>query len=50
MTRPHLSVAITNSAWAAVALGVFLWSLEWAGVSIALLGMGRERWLAARRR
>jgi hypothetical protein len=34
----------------AVAMGVFLWSLEWAGLAIALLGMGREHWLAVRRR
>jgi hypothetical protein len=26
----------------------FLWSLEWGGLTIALLGLGRERWLAGR--
>ncbi|MFM1798081.1 MAG: hypothetical protein RLZZ117_359 [Cyanobacteriota bacterium] len=26
-------------------MGVFLWSLEWSGVSIALLGLAREQWL-----
>jgi hypothetical protein len=26
----------------------FLWSLEWGGVTIALVGLGRERWLATR--
>ncbi|MFM7361975.1 MAG: hypothetical protein ACKO6F_11775 [Cyanobium sp.] len=26
----------------------FLWSLEWGGLAIALMGMGREHWLAAR--
>ncbi len=32
------------------AMGVFLWTLEFGGLTIALVGMGRERWLAARRR
>lgn len=31
-------------------LATFLWSLEWGGLTIALVGIGRERWLAARRR
>jgi hypothetical protein len=31
-------------------MAVFLWTLEWSGLTIALVGMGRERWLAARRR
>jgi hypothetical protein len=31
-------------------MAAFLWSLEWSGVTIALVGLGRERWLAARRR
>ena len=31
-------------------MGVFLWTLEFGGLTIALVGMGRERWLAARRR
>jgi hypothetical protein len=31
-------------------VAVFLWTLEWSGVAIALVGMSRERWLAARRR
>jgi hypothetical protein len=26
----------------------FLWSLEWGGLTIVLLGLGRERWLADR--
>jgi hypothetical protein len=26
-------------------MGVFLWSLEWGGVCIALVGLARERWL-----
>jgi hypothetical protein len=29
---------------------LFLWVLQGGGVSIALVGMGRERWLRARRR
>jgi hypothetical protein len=31
-------------------MAVFLWTLEWSGLTIALVGMARERWLAARRR
>jgi len=31
-------------------LATFLWTLEWGGLAIALVGLGRERWLAARRR
>ncbi len=31
-------------------MATFLWTLEWGGLTIALLGMGRERWLARRRR
>lgn len=30
-------------------MGTALWTLEWSGVAIALLGLGRERWLRARR-
>jgi hypothetical protein len=32
------------------AMATFLWTLEWGGVTIALVGLGRERWLAGRRR
>jgi hypothetical protein len=31
-------------------MATFLWTLEWGGVTIALLGLGRERWLRQRRR
>jgi hypothetical protein len=31
-------------------MGVFLWTLQFSGLAIALVGLGRERWLAARRR
>jgi hypothetical protein len=31
-------------------MAIFLWTLEWSGVAIALLGLGREGWLASRRR
>ena len=31
-------------------MGAFLWTLEWGGVTIALLGLGRECWLRQRRR
>lgn len=31
-------------------MATFLWTLEWGGLTIALLGMGRERWLTHRRR
>jgi hypothetical protein len=31
-------------------VAVFLWTLEWSGVAIALVGLAREGWLAARRR
>jgi hypothetical protein len=31
-------------------MGVFLWTLEFGGLSIALVGMAREQWLAAQRR
>jgi len=31
-------------------MGIFLWTLEWSGLTIALLGLSRERWLADRRR
>jgi hypothetical protein len=31
-------------------LDVFLWTLQIGGVSIALVGLSRERWLARRRR
>ena len=31
-------------------MGVFLWTLQFGGLTIALVGMSRERWLAARRR
>ncbi|MCP9883503.1 hypothetical protein KBY65_13685 [Cyanobium sp. Alchichica 3B3-8F6] len=33
-----------------IAMGVFLWTLEFGGLTIALVGLGRERWLAGRRR
>lgn len=26
----------------------FFWSLEWGGLTITLLGLGRERWLRRR--
>ena len=28
----------------------FLWALQWSGLGIALLGLGREQWLARRHR
>jgi hypothetical protein len=28
----------------------FLWTLEWSGVTITLIGLGREHWLASRHR
>lgn len=31
-------------------MSTFLWTLQWGGVTIALLGLGRERWLRQRRR
>jgi len=31
-------------------MSVFLWTLEIGGLTIALVGMGREQWLAQRRR
>ena len=31
-------------------MATFLWTLEFGGLTIALVGMGRERWLATRRR
>lgn len=31
-------------------MGVFLWTLEFGGLTIVLVGLGRERWLAGRRR
>jgi hypothetical protein len=31
-------------------MGTFLWTLEWGGFTIALVGLARERWLAQRRR
>jgi hypothetical protein len=31
-------------------MAIFLWTLEWGGLAIALVGMGRERWLSARAR
>lgn len=31
-------------------MGVFLWTLEFGGLSIALVGMAREHWLATQRR
>jgi hypothetical protein len=31
-------------------MGVFLWSLELGGLSIALLGLAREQWLRQRPR
>jgi hypothetical protein len=30
-------------------LSTALWALQWSGVTIALLGLGRERWLRLRR-
>jgi hypothetical protein len=30
-------------------MGTALWALQWSGVAIALVGMGRDRWLRARR-
>jgi hypothetical protein len=32
------------------AMGTFLWALQWGGITIALLGLSRERLLARRRR
>jgi hypothetical protein len=31
-------------------MATFLWALQWGGLTIALLGLGRERLLARRRR
>jgi len=31
-------------------MATFLWTLEWGGLTIALVGISRERWLADRRR
>jgi hypothetical protein len=31
-------------------MGVFLWTLEFGGLTITLVGLGRERWLAGRHR
>jgi hypothetical protein len=31
-------------------MATFLWTLQWSGFTIALVGLGRERWLASRRR
>ena len=31
-------------------MATFLWTLECGGFTIALLGLGREHWLANRRR
>ena len=31
-------------------MAVFFWTLEFGGLAIALVGLGRERWLAAQRR
>jgi hypothetical protein len=31
-------------------MATFLWTLEWGGLTIALVGISRERWLAGRRR
>jgi hypothetical protein len=28
----------------------FLWALQWGGLTIAMVGLGREHWLARRRR
>jgi len=39
-----------RSADLTAAMATFLWTLEWSGLTIALLGIGRERWLARRRR
>jgi hypothetical protein len=30
-------------------MDTFLWVLQFSGVGIALVGLGRERWLRARR-
>jgi hypothetical protein len=30
-------------------MATFLWVLQFSGVGIAVLGMGRDRWLRARR-
>ena len=29
-------------------MATFLWALEWGGLSIAVIGLVRERWLARR--
>ncbi len=31
-------------------MATFLWTLEWGGLTIALVGISRERWLAGHRR
>jgi hypothetical protein len=31
-------------------MATFLWTLEWGGLTIALVGLGREHWLSGRRR
>ena len=33
----------------AAAMATFLWALQWGGLGIALVGLGRERWLTGRR-
>jgi hypothetical protein len=30
-------------------MSTFLWALQFSGVGIALVGLGRERWLRSRR-
>ena len=43
-------MAPLRSAYCMPAMATFLWTLEWGGVTIALVGLSRERWLAGRRR
>jgi hypothetical protein len=45
-----MAVRAVRSGDPPAAMATFLWALEWGGLTITLLGMGRERWLAHRRR
>ena len=50
LLREDQGTSLTVAGLHGTAMGVFLWTLEFGGLTIALVGMGRERWLAGRRR
>ena len=46
---PPISWCLSQRRLSLPPMATFLWTLQCGGVAITLLGMGRDRWLRARR-